>query len=91
MSHQTGPDADDDMLPEYDFSGGVRGKHYQAYKAGTNVVFLDADVAKAFADSASVNQALRLLVKLAKEQVSAEGRPNRMQRTRAARATKPRR
>jgi len=79
------------MLPEYDFSQGVRGKHYQAYKAGTNVVFLDPDVAEAFADSASVNQALRLLVKLAKERVST-GRPNnRMQRTRPARATKPRR
>jgi hypothetical protein len=78
------------MLPEYDFSKGVRGKHYAAYKAGTNVVFLDPDVAEAFADSASVNQALRLLVKLAKERVPA-GRPNRMQRTRPARATKPRR
>ena len=92
MSQQTGPDGGDDMLPEYDFSGGVRGKHFQAYKAGTNVVFLDADVAKAFADSASVNQALRLLVKLAKGQLSTEGRPNnRMQRTRPAQATKPRR
>lgn len=26
--------ADDDLLPEYDFSGGVRGKHYQARLAG---------------------------------------------------------
>ena len=95
MRHQTGPDANDDMLPEYDFSRGVRGKHYRAYKAGTNVVFLDRDVAEAFADSASVNQALRLLVRLAKEQVPAGRRPpnNRMQeeRTRPARATKPRR
>src|SRR5208283_1251011 len=47
------------------FSHGVRGKHYEAYRAGTNVVFLDPDVAKAFADSASVNQALRLLLPLA--------------------------
>lgn len=90
MSHPIGPDASDDMLPEYDFSKGVRGKHHQAYKAGTNVVFLDADVAAAFADSTSVNQALRLLMKLAKERVPA-GRPNRMQRTRPAQATKPRR
>jgi hypothetical protein len=79
------------MLPEYDFSQGVRGKHYQAYKAGTNVVFLDPDVAEAFADSASVNQALRLLVKLAKERVPTRRPPKRMQRTRPARATKPRR
>jgi hypothetical protein len=61
-------------LGEYDFSRGVRGKHHQAYKAGTNVVFLDPDVAKAFADSVSVNQALRLLVKLAKERLPT-GRP----------------
>ena len=48
------------MLSEWNFSRGVRGKHYkhyQAYKVGTNVVFLDPDVAKAFADSVSVNQA----------------------------------
>jgi hypothetical protein len=79
------------MLPEYDFSRGVRGKHYQAYKAATNVVFLDPDVAKAFADSVSVNQALRLLVKLAKERLPTVRPNNRMQRTRPAQATKPRR
>jgi hypothetical protein len=42
----------DELRPEYDFSGGVRGKHHEAYKTGTNVVLLDADVAKAFPDSA---------------------------------------
>jgi hypothetical protein len=78
------------MLPEYDFTKGVRGKHHEAYKAGTNVVFLDPDVAAAFADSTSVNQALRLLLKLAKERVPA-GRPSNRQRTRPAQATKPRR
>lgn len=56
-----------EMLPEYDFSKGVRGKHYQAYRQGTNVVLLDRDVAKAFRDSASVNRTLRLLLQLAKE------------------------
>jgi hypothetical protein len=79
------------MLPEYDFSRGVRGKHYQAYKAGTNVVFLDPDVAKAFADSVSVNQALRLLVKLAKERLPRARPNNRMQPTRPTQATKARR
>lgn len=84
--NQTKPDAHDDMLPEYDFSQGVRGKHHRAYKAGTNVVFLDRDVARAFTDSVSVNQALRLLVKLAKEKVPVQGRPNgRIQRTNGAR------
>jgi Ribonuclease toxin, BrnT, of type II toxin-antitoxin system len=44
----------------------VRGKHYKAYQAGINVVFLEPDIAAAFPDSASVNQALRLLVRLSK-------------------------
>ena len=59
----------DDMRAQYDFSGGVRGKHHAASKAGTNVVFLDADVAKAFPDSSSVNRALRLLLELAERQI----------------------
>ena len=63
------PASDDDMRPEYDFSAGVRGKHHEQYKAGTNVVFLDADVAKVFKDSESVNRALRLLLDLAKSQL----------------------
>jgi len=67
----------DTMRPEYDFSHGVRGKYYEAYRAGTNVVLLDPDVAKAFADSASVNQVLRLLLQLAKTKVPVESRPNR--------------
>lgn len=58
-----------DIRPEYDFSKGIRGKHYEAYRKGTNVVFLDLDVSKVFRDSESVNRALRLLLKLAKEQV----------------------
>jgi hypothetical protein len=65
------------MRSEYDFSDGVRGKHYQTYRAGTNVVFLDPDVAAVFTDSAAVNQALRQLVKLAKAQVSLTRRPNK--------------
>ena len=60
---------DDDMRQEYDFSHGVRGKHHAAYRAGTNVILLDDDVAKAFPDSASVNRALRLLLDLARDQV----------------------
>jgi hypothetical protein len=59
----------DELRPEYDFSAGVRGKHYQAFKEGTNVVFLDPDIAIAFKDSESVNKALRLLLDLAKRQL----------------------
>jgi hypothetical protein len=61
---------DDDLKPEYDFSGAVRGKYYQRYQQGTNVILLDPDVAQAFKDSASVNRALRLLLDLAKQEVS---------------------
>jgi hypothetical protein len=71
--------SNDERRSEYDFSDGVRGKHHQQYQAGTNVVFLDADVAKAFKDSESVNQALRLLLELAKRQLppdrAAKGSP----------------
>lgn len=77
MNPQAHTTDNDEMRPEYDFSNGVRGKHYEAYRAGTNVVFLDADIAEVFVDSASVNQALRLLVKLAKAHVPTKSRPNR--------------
>ncbi len=61
---------DDDLLPEYDFTGAVRGKYYERYRQGTNVVLLDPDVAVAFGNSAAVNDALRLLVSLAKSKVA---------------------
>ncbi|WP_017716089.1 hypothetical protein [Kamptonema formosum] len=66
MSQENEVPVDDEMLPEYDFSGGVRGKYYEAFRKSSNVVILDPDVAEVFRDSASVNQALRLLVKIAK-------------------------
>ena len=60
----------DDMRPEYDFSHGVRGKHFAAYSGGVVTVRLDPDVAAVFKDAVSVNQALRLLASLAREQAS---------------------
>lgn len=58
--------ADPEMLPEYDFSKGVRGKYAKRYAAGTNVVVLAPDVATAFPDADSVNEALRALMKIAR-------------------------
>jgi hypothetical protein len=55
-------DDDEDMLPEYDLTGGVRGKYADRYRQGTNVVLLDPDVAAKFPTSQSVNEALRRLV-----------------------------
>jgi hypothetical protein len=59
---------DPDMLEEYDFSNAVRGKFAERYAAGTNVVVIDPDVAKYFPDHDSVNQALRSLSDIIKNQ-----------------------
>lgn len=59
-----------ELRAEYDFSAGARGKHHEAYRKGTNVVFLDPDVAEVFKDSTAVNTALRLLLTLAREQAA---------------------
>jgi len=55
----------EDMRAEYDFTGGVRGKYVNRYRAGTNVVLLDPELVDAFPDSKSVNDALRALVAIA--------------------------
>jgi hypothetical protein len=89
-----------DMLPEYDFSGGVRGKYTERYRQGTNLVLLDPDVAATFPDSASVNNALRLLADVAERQsrvtskrkmakaktTSTQAPPSGLRRRRAARS-----
>jgi hypothetical protein len=54
------------MRPEYDIKGGVRGKYYEKYQQGTNVVLLEPDVAAVFHDSESVNRALRMLIDVAR-------------------------
>jgi hypothetical protein len=66
MSQESEAIVNDEMRPEYDFSGGVRGKYYEAYMKSSSIVVLDPDVAEIFRDSASVNEALRLLAKIAK-------------------------
>jgi hypothetical protein len=62
----------DEILPEYDFRGAVRGKYAARYAEGTNVVLLDPDVAAAFPDSAAVNSALRALLDIARRQVKGQ-------------------
>jgi len=54
-----------EMRAEYDFSGGVRGKYVGRYRRGVNVVLIDPELAEAFPDSKSVNDALRALVAIA--------------------------
>jgi hypothetical protein len=53
------------MRKEYDFSGGVRGKYVARYRSGTNIALLDPELAEAFPDSKSVNDALRALLAVA--------------------------
>lgn len=50
---------EEDDIPEMALTGGVRGKYYERYMQGTNVVVLEPDIARVFRDSAVVNQALR--------------------------------
>jgi hypothetical protein len=76
ISSDKAMEEDDGMRAEYDFSNAVRGNHAAAYAKGIEVrvdgeprvvmVVLDPDVATVFSNSQSVNEALRLLIKVAK-------------------------
>lgn len=57
-----------EMLDEYDFSKGKRGKYAARYARGTNIVRLESDVAAMFPTAKAVNQALRLAAEIAKLQ-----------------------
>jgi len=65
----------DELRPEYDMKsllkGGVRGKYATRYRAGTNLVLLEPEVAKAFPNDKVVNEALKLVMKLKKVQEEA--------------------
>ncbi len=57
---------DDVLLPEYNFSKGVKGKYTRKYAKGNNLVLLAPDVIKLFPDSDSVNETLRAVAKIAR-------------------------
>jgi hypothetical protein len=57
----------DTMRPEYDMSGGVRGKYARRIKGDVVMVPIAPDVAAAFPDANAVNEALRVLLKAAKK------------------------
>lgn len=76
MKTKVKSEIEDDLRPEYDLRklrGGVRGKYAQRYKAGTNLALLEPEVAKAFPDDRAVNNALRLLMKIAKRSLPHAG------------------
>ena len=76
----------DELRPEYnfDYSKAVRGKYYKRLlKEGTNVVVLEPDIAKAFRDSAAVNDTLRSLLQVARFSRLRTARSGRAARKRA--------
>jgi hypothetical protein len=65
----------DELRPEYDMKpllkGAVRGQYIARYRAGTNLVLLEPEVAKAFPNDKAVNDALKLVMKLKQVQKNA--------------------
>ena len=62
----------DELRPEYDLAtlkGRVQGKYYARATAGTTMVLLEPDVAEAFSDGASVNQALRSYLRTSRDRL----------------------
>ncbi len=51
-----------EMLEEYDFRGGVRGKYARRYAEGSNIVIVAPELAEVFPTSQAVNEALRKLL-----------------------------
>lgn len=67
----------DDIRPEYrreDLGKGVRGKHYAAFKKGSNLVLLNPELAKIFPTTEAVNSALESLVGVARSAVGKAAR-----------------
>ena len=84
----------DELRPEYDLAsltGAVRGKYYARATAGTTMVLLEPDVAEAFPDGASVNQALRSYLRASRRKLPNKALPptSRTRRGRKAKRAKP--
>lgn len=61
-------DDNDEMLDNYDFSNGARGKYVERAAASSHVIVLEPDVAEVFTSSESVNQTLRGLLPIIRSQ-----------------------
>jgi len=84
MKNESG-EAGEELRAEYefDYSEAVRGKYYKRLlEEGANVIVLEPDVASAFRDSASVNEALRSLLELARSTQRLTKRSGRQRRGR---------
>ena len=63
----------DELRPEYDLQqlkGGVRGKYLQRYQGRLHLVRLEPEVAAAFPTEEAVNHALKMLLELARHEVT---------------------
>ena len=77
----------DELRPEYerkDLSPGVRGKYFEAYQKGANLVLLSPDVAAAFPTDKAVNEALRSLIEVARRSAGLAQRSTRRAKKRRA-------
>lgn len=77
-------DDNNELRPEYrrgDLGQGVRGKYFEAYREGTNLVLLSPDIAKAFPTEQAVNDALRSLIEVAQRAVVPTKRPSRRRKS----------
>ncbi len=64
----------DELLDEYDFNNGVRGKYVNRFKKGSNIIILDPDVAEIFTDSESVNKVLRSIAHIIRNQMKSHNK-----------------
>ena len=81
------PKTESEMRAEYtrsDFGKMTRGKYYKQVMKSSNVVVLNADIAKAFPNSTAVNEALGQLLTLAKSATRLTSRPTRTPQKRGA-------
>lgn len=78
----------DDLRPEYkreDLGEGVRGKYFDDYQKGTNLILLSPDVAEVFSSEKAVNEALRSLIHLAEKSTGRMGRSTGSSKKRVSR------
>ena len=78
----------EELRPEYkreDLGEGVRGKYFEDYSKGTNLVLLSPEVAKVFPTAEAVNDALRSLINLAEKSTGRTGRSTGSPKKRASR------
>ena len=79
----------DEIRPEYDLAtlkGRVQGKYFARATAGTTLVLLEPDIAEAFSDGASVNQALRAYLRTSRGKLPNKALQPKSRKTRRSKA-----